>query len=473
MPEYVAIIGLEVHAQLNTRSKLFCACPVDESAEPNANICPICMGHPGTLPSLNAAAVALAIRAALATGCTVHAHSTFARKHYFYPDLPKGFQITQDQHPIATAGTLHTAGKRFAIRRIHIEEDSGKSFHSEDGSLLDWNRAGVPLIEIVTEADAYTAEQAEAYLRMLHRVLVEAGICRGDLERGHFRCDVNVSVHQEGRGWGTRVEIKNINSFRFVAKAIRFELDRQIVLLQAGAAVEQETRTWAGNKTLSLRKKESGADYRYLPEPDLGPLLLDEGEIAAQRTRLPGVPLDLHLAAIDEAKMREWVEQYGLSADSGRALQSVDGAASLFEAAVAAGGDAQAMLNWMNSEVLRRGKIGQLTGNHLRDIQAMVDAGSIQRDGAKQIFATLWETGGDAATLLSRHNVSALTDTATLQRAVDEVLSTHPKQLAQYREGNRGLLGFFMGKAMAHTQRRADPTVLQRLLMAALETSAG
>lgn len=472
MPEYVAIIGLEVHAQLNTRSKLFCACPVDESAEPNANICPICMGHPGTLPTLNAAAVGLAIRAALATGCAVHPLSIFARKHYFYPDLPKGFQITQDTHPIATGGAIHAAGVRFRIRRIHIEEDSGKSFHSEQGTLLDWNRAGVPLIEIVSEADAYTAEEAEAYLRMLHRVLVEAGICEGDLEKGHFRCDANVSVHLPDAAWGSRVEIKNVNSFRFVAKAIRFEIERQISRLKAGEPVAQETRTWAGNKTVSLRKKEGAADYRYLPEPDLLPLQLSEAEMAEQRACLSGVPLDLYLAATDEAKMAQWLERYGLSAEIGRTLQTVQGAATLFENAVAAGGDPKSTANWVTSEVMSRGEIGQLTGIHLRDVQEMVEGGTIVREGAKQVIATLWATGGDAREVVSRCNLAVLADPAVLAAAVHDLLAAYPNQLAQYREGNRGLLGFFMGKLMSLTFRRADPAVLQRMLMAALETPA-
>lgn len=478
MREYSAIIGLECHAQLNTRSKLFCPCPVGEGpdrseTEPNRNICPICMGHPGTLPTLNQAAVALAIRAALATGSTIHSTSFFARKHYFYPDLPKGFQITQAAHPIATGGAIHARGERFRIHRIHLEEDSGKSFHTDTGTLLDWNRAGVPLIEIVSEADFTTAEQAESYLRTLHRVLVEAGVCLGDLEKGHFRCDANVSVHRDGEPWGTKVEIKNVNSFRFVAKAIRFEIDRQTTVLQSGQSVEQETRTWAGNRTVSLRKKEGRADYRYLPEPDLMPLVLSADEIASERNALPGVPMDLHLARLDDAEVQDWCGRYGLDIAAVRTLVGADGAVQLFVDAVGAGGEAKAMANWVIHDVLSREGTGQLTGVHLRDLQALIDKGTLTRDSAKRVVGALWTHGGVAADVVSRQQITVIADPDVLRTAIADVFAAYPKQLVQYREGNRGLLGFFMGKLMAHTERRADPALLQRLLLAALETSAG
>ena len=473
MSNYTAIIGLECHAQLHTQAKMFCPCPVADGAAPNSAVCPICLGHPGTLPTVNDAAIKLAIRAALATGATLHSPSTFARKHYFYPDLPKGYQISQFDRPFATGGAVHGGGKRFRIHQIHLEEDAGKMHHTATGSLVDWNRAGVPLIEIVSEADIQSAEEAEAYLRTLHRVLVEGGICVGDLEKGHFRCDANVSVHHHGEPWGTKVEIKNVNSFRFVAKAIGFEILRQVQRLESGNPVERETRTWSGNKTVVLRKKEGPADYRYFDEPDLGPLLLGAEEIAAERAALPGIPLDVYLEGKDRDDVSTWVQQFGIEADAVRVIRAHPDTAMLFEAAVLAGGSAPAMATWIMGEVLRHPGIGRLTGVHLRDVQAMAEAGTINRDAAKRVVEALWATGGTAQDIVSQQSLGRVDDPAEITTAVRALLAKHPDQVGQYREGNVALLGYFMGKLMAATRRRADPAVALRLLKAALDTPVG
>ncbi|MFN7146902.1 MAG: Asp-tRNA(Asn)/Glu-tRNA(Gln) amidotransferase subunit GatB, partial [Myxococcota bacterium] len=292
--DVIAVIGLECHAQLRTATKLFCACAVASDAPPNTLVCPVCLGHPGAMPAPNAEAVRLAVRAALALGCEVAPTSTFARKHYFYPDLPKGYQITQADRPLATGGAVR--GVRLV--RVHLEEDAGKLVHDPAGTGVDWNRAGVPLVEIVSTPSVRSPGEAEVYLRTLHRVLVEAGVCLGDLEKGHFRCDANVSVHRPGEPWGARVEIKNVNSFRFVRQALAYEIERQAGLLAAGTPTGPETRAWAGDRTILLRGKERAEDYRYVPEPDL-PVLAVGPELRAVATEgLAGVPLE---AALDAA----------------------------------------------------------------------------------------------------------------------------------------------------------------------------
>ncbi len=470
---YEAIIGLECHAQLRTESKMFCGCPVLASAPPNTAVCPVCLGHPGTLPTLNDRAVRLGVRIALALGCTLHEQSTFARKHYFYPDLPKGYQVSQFDRPLATGGAVHALGDRFDLTRIHLEEDAGKMTHAPEGSVVDYNRAGVPLVEIVGEPQLRTPEQAEAYLRTLHRVLVESGVCTGDMESGHFRCDANVSVHRPGEPWGTRVEVKNVNSFRFVARAIRHEVERQAAVLRAGGRVGMETRNWVGNKTVLLRVKESGADYRYFPEPDLLPLVLSPAEVERERRELPGIPLDLHLALADEARLLGFAERHGLGRYEAGVLLSRPDAAAIFEAAVAAGGGAAAMANLVSSEVLRRDDAGMIDGATLAAVQRLVDDGSINRDGARRVLDVVHAEGGDAATIVSRLGVEQVDDGDALAAAVASVLAAHPGERARYRAGESALFGFFMGRLMAATGRRADPRRAQSLLREALDREPG
>ncbi len=470
---FEAIIGLECHAQLRTRSKMFCPCPLPaDGATENSHICPICMAHPGTLPALNNTAVALGVRAGLALSCTVHPVSIFSRKNYFYPDLPKGYQISQYDRPLCTGGQLHTALGTFGITRIHLEEDAGKMLHEGDRSVVDWNRAGVPLIEIVSEAHMRSPEQAEAYMRGLHRVLVSSGICGGDLEKGQMRCDANISVHRPGEPWGTKVEVKNVNSFRFVAKAIRYEIDRQIQAIKNGEAIFQETRTWAGNRTVLLRKKEGSADYRYFPEPDLGPLVLTDADMEAAAAGLPGMPMDLYLQAQDQAKKDAWIQSYGLTAADVGVLQGEADVGAFFEETVRLGAPPKAMANLVMSEILRRWNaegIGQLTPAMLVEVYRLIEGGAVNRDGARQILDRLVAEGGQAASWAEKLGLKQLSDEGALQKVVEELLEKHASERDRYRAGNKGLMGFFVGELMKATQRRADPKLSATLLRAALD----
>lgn len=473
---YEAIVGLECHAQLRTESKMFCACPVVQDAEPNVAVCEICLAHPGTLPTLNDRAVKLGVRAAVALGCEVHATSVFARKHYFYPDLPKGYQITQHDRPLATGGAVHALGRDFRVARLHLEEDAGKMLHGPDGTVVDWNRAGVPLVEIVSEPDLRTPEEAEAWLRALHRALVEAGVCLGDMEKGHLRCDVNVSVHRPGEPWGPKVEVKNVNSFRFVGRAVRFEIARQIAEREAGRPVARETRTWTGTRTASLRRKEEAADYRYFPDPDLPPLVVSPAEIAAEAAALPGVPLGPWFAAQDAARADDWKRRYGLNAADVAALVAEPDVAAFFAAAVDAGGDPRAMAGWARTELLRRihsddRGLGALAPHRLVQVQAMLDGGSINRDGAKTLLDALVAADADPGALAAERGLRQVSDEAALRAIVQDLIVRHPGEVAKYRAGNKGVAGFFMGRLMAATNRTADPQVAARLLREALEST--
>jgi aspartyl-tRNA(Asn)/glutamyl-tRNA(Gln) amidotransferase subunit B len=485
---FEAVIGLECHARLATASKMFCRCPVTEDAPPNAAVCPVCLGHPGTLPTVNEAAVAMALRAALALGATIHTESQFARKNYFYPDLPKGYQISQFDRPLATGGTLHVRIgeeiRSFGLRRIHLEEDAGKMLHSRGGTHVDWNRAGVPLIEIVGEADIASADAAEAWLRMLHRVLVESGVCSGDMEKGHFRCDANVSVRRRGEPLGTRTEVKNVNSFRFVARALRHEIERQIDVLETGGTVEQQTRTWTGQRTALLRRKEESSDYRYFPEPDLPRLELRLEEIERQRAVLLHVPFDLHLLAIDQAERDRWKTDYGLDPAAVEGFSEDPALVVLFRDAVAAGGAPVAMARWLRNDVLRWQKqsehaadssreegsesvavgFGRLLGRHLAKLQALVDEGRVSLSVARQLLDDLCAHGGEVEALVVNRGLAVVSDEAELRGLVLELVAQNPVQVRKYRAGNANMLGFFMGEVMRCTRGQADPPLSRRLI---------
>lgn len=475
MSDFEAIIGLECHAQLRTQSKMFCDCPVvPDGAPENTAVCPICLGHPGTLPMINAQAVHLALKAALALSCVVHTRSVFARKHYFYPDLPKGYQITQGDQPLATDGCLHTPLGDVGITRIHLEEDSGKMHHEAQQSRLDWNRAGIPLIETVSAPDIRSPEQAEAYVRRLHRVLVVAGICEGSLEKGQLRCDVNLSMHRVGQPWGTRVEIKNINSFRFVARALRYEMDRQIKILSQNGVIASETRSWDGQKTVLLRPKESAADYRYLVEPDLPPLQLSTVDVDRARQSLPGLPFDRYLDAQDQQQQADWMQRYGLSAYDVGVLCSQAELMAFFEDCVAAGGAPKAMANLLMGDVLRHWKIegfGYLIPTMLVALQALLDAQHLNREGAKKMLAHLIRQGGEPQQLLQSLGLQQQNDPILLENQVRAVLKQYPQQVAAYQAGDQRLLGFLIGEAMKATQRQAAPAVLRSLLLSLLQNS--
>jgi len=475
---YQAIIGLECHAQLDTASKLFCRCPVSDAAPPNTLVCPVCLGHPGTLPVPNVRAVELAVRAALALSCTVHRVSAFARKQYFYPDLPKGYQITQYEAPLATAGLLRVVvdeGERaFGITRIHLEEDSGKSVHAERATGVDFNRAGTPLIEIVSEPDLRTPREAEAWLRMLHRVLVEAEVTRGDLEKGHLRCDANVSVHRPGEPWGTRVEIKNVNSFRHVAKALAFEIARQERVLDAGGAVVQETRSWRGDQTVSSRVKEGSSDYRYLPEPDLPPLEVDDALKERAGGALWGIPLDRWLLDRDVRAWEAFRDRHPLDDDTAGVLLRHPEARAFFEAAVGAGGDPPQMAKWIAGEVLRRVNEGEeladarISPEALVALEGLIEDGTLSRNMAREVFGELWAHGGDPRAIAERRGLRQVTDDQFLRDLVLDIVARHPRQVARFRAGNERIIGFFMGRVMEATGGRADPALASRLVVEAL-----
>jgi aspartyl-tRNA(Asn)/glutamyl-tRNA(Gln) amidotransferase subunit B len=475
---YQAIIGLECHAQLDTASKLFCRCRVTDGEPPNTHVCPVCLGHPGTLPVANAQAVELAVRAALALSCTVHGISVFARKQYFYPDLPKGYQISQYEEPLATGGRLHVeldGERRFVgITRIHLEEDSGKSIHGEVTTGVDFNRAGVPLIEIVSEPDLRTPREAEAAMRMLHRVLVEAAVTRGDMEKGHFRCDANVSVHHPGAPWGTKVEIKNVNSFRFVARALAHEVDRQERILERGGSVVQETRSWRGDRTASARAKEGSSDYRYFPDPDLPPLQVDDALLGRARKALPGVPLDLWLQKRDAREHEAFRERHGLDDHTAEVLLRSHEPRAFFEAAVAAGGDGAQMARWITGEVLRRINEGEvladarLSPEALVALQGLVADGTLSHSMAREVFGELWARGGEPREIVVHLGMHQITDEALLGDLVRDIVARHPRHVERYRAGNERMVGFFMGQVMKATGGRADPALASRLVVEAM-----
>ena len=480
--DYVATIGLEVHAQLRTRTKMFCGCPVGHDAPPNTAVCPICLAHPGALPRLNAEAVLLGVRAGLALGCQVNTLSVFSRKHYFYPDLPKGYQISQYDQPLCSGGRIHAeiGGQRrsFELIRIHLEEDAGRMHHTAAGSGVDWNRGGVPLIEIVGAPDLSSPEEAEAWLRALHRVLVSAGLCTGDMEKGHFRCDANVSVAPRGAPPGTRVEVKNVNSFRFVAKALRYEIDRQTAVLRAGGRVEQETRTWTGRGTATLRKKEGAADYRYFPEPDLPTLRLSEDLRARALEGLSGAPMDLWLLDQDIARRAAFQARYGLSDYEVGVLQGEPLVTAFFEGAVAAGGEAKAMARLVMGELMRAAN--QVEGGlaaaavrpeQLKQLDDLVSAGRVPRQALFKLLEEMFTSGADPARLAEERGLVVVEDTGAFEAAVLAVIAAHPAEVERFRAGDAKLIGFFVGRAMGALGGKADARALRLRVLAALEGS--
>ncbi len=472
----IPTIGLEVHCQLQTRSKLFCACPVSHGAAPNTSVCPVCLGYPGALPVLNDRAVQLAIRAGLALGCTIHTDSEFSRKHYFYPDLPKGYQISQFDRPICTAGQIHIDlnGVRsvHALERIHIEEDAGKMRHGDSVSRLDWNRSGTPLVEIVGQPDLHSPEAAGAWMRMLHRVVVKAGVCTGDMEKGHFRCDANVSVAPEGGPLGRRVELKNINSFRFVERAIRFEVDRQVALIAKGGVVQQSTRSWTGSETVLLRSKEGAADYRYFPEPDLPEVCLDGEIVAAERERLAGIPLDVFLLTEDDARLSAFLQTHEIRKQDAITLLAQAEARHLFEEAVGARGQPQAMANWILGPVQghrnTESSEDRLTGAQLACLESLVEEGTINRSTARGLLGELMATGGDPAALVAERELNQVSDASEIREVISQVLTREVDAVLRYNQGQKRVIGFLIGEVMRTFGGRANPSEVRKLLADAL-----
>ncbi len=471
MARYETVIGVEVHAQLKTDSKIFCGCSTRFGEDPNENVCPVCSGMPGVLPVLNAKAVEYAAKMGLATDCAVNPVSVFARKNYFYPDLPKGYQISQYEQPLCEHGHIDVVvdgrTKRIGITRIHMEEDAGKNIHSaaEGASFVDLNRACVPLIEIVSEPDMRGPEEVVAYLKALRAILVYLDICDGNMEEGSFRCDANVSLRPIGQeAFGTRAELKNLNSFRHVQKAIEYEVDRQADLLDDGQPVIQETRLYdaAKNVTASMRGKEEAHDYRYFPDPDLVPLRIAPGRLDAWRAELPELPV---------ARRDRFQSAYGLSEYDADVLTAERDLADYFEAAVAAGAEAKKAANWIQSELLRElhqaglaaGKAA-LTAEKLAALIKLIDDGAISGKIAKQIFPDLFAQGLDPAAYVQEKGLSQISDSSALESAVDAVLAANPAEVEAYRGGKTKLMGFFVGQIMKATKGQANPGLVNELL---------
>lgn len=494
-PDWEVVLGLEIHCQLATNTKIFCGCPARApegvsvaDLGPNANTCPVCSGQPGALPVLNRQVVDYAIRAGLAMGCEIRKHNVFSRKNYFYPDLPKGYQISQFDLPICEKGHVDIefkAGgkettKRIGITRIHMEEDAGKNLHMDEFSLVNLNRACVPLIEIVSEPDMRSAEEAGAYMRAVYAIVTAIGVCDGNMQEGNFRCDANVSVMPKGsKKFGTRAEIKNVNSFRFVEKAIEYEVERQIALIQSGGKVVQETRLWdsAKGQTFSMRSKEEAHDYRYFPEPDLIPVHVSDAWIAKVRDALPELP---------SQKKARYVAELGLSSYDAGVLTSSAALARFFEEtlkliASGGGGDAKssakAVSNHLGGEVSRlmneeQKELGasKIAPTHLAEIVKLQSANVISSGGAKTAIQVAWSEGTDVKAIVKAKGLEQVSDAGALEAAVDAIIAANPGQVAEYRGGKDKLLGFFVGQAMKVTGGKANPAMLQEIVKRKLAT---
>jgi aspartyl-tRNA(Asn)/glutamyl-tRNA(Gln) amidotransferase subunit B len=474
MARYQPVIGLEVHAQLSTLTKAFCGCSTRFGATPNSNTCPVCLGLPGALPVLNRKALALACRASLALGCTLQPRSIFARKNYFYPDLPKGYQISMYELPLATAGSLEITveghSKPIGITRLHMEDDAGKSLHegfpdSDVWSYIDFNRCGVPLIEIVSEPDLRAPEEAYAYLTALKQILEYTEVSDCNMEEGSLRCDANVSVRLSGaEKFGTKVEVKNLNSFRYLMHALEYEIERQIGLIESGGKVAQETRLWnvAAGRTEPMRSKEFAHDYRYFPDPDLLPVVLAQATIAEFRDAMPELPA---------AKIARFLRDYGVTPYDAGVLTATRSLADYFEACVKAGAPPKAAASWISVELLRRlndaGKeidCCPVAPSALAELLAKVEKGDITAASGKKVFAKMFETGKGAGEIIAAEGLSQITDTGAIEKAAQAVIDKNPENVAKYRGGNEGIFKFFVGQVMRETKGQANPQAVNEIL---------
>jgi aspartyl-tRNA(Asn)/glutamyl-tRNA(Gln) amidotransferase subunit B len=478
--QFEPVIGLEVHDQLKTDTKIFCACPTTFGSKPNANTCPVCTGMPGVLPVLNKKAVTFAIKAALATCCTIAEQSRFDRKNYFYPDLPKGYQISQYAAPIAEHGHLdieteHTGKKTIGITRIHMEEDAGKLIHDpvRGKSLVDLNRTGIPLIEIVSEPDMRTPAEAGAYLRKLHAILKYIDVCDGNMEQGSFRCDANISLRPRGQNaFGTRTELKNLNSFRHVEKAIQYEINRQTFILEKKDAVIQETRLWDPEKhrTVSMRGKEEAHDYRYFPDPDLVPLIVDKDWIRQVSDQMPELP--------DQKKDR-FISQYQLSAYDAQVLTADIHLAYFFEQAMSGLSNAKQTASWITTTLLgllnAKGidiTRSPVSADNFAALMKLLESDTITATVAKTVFEEMADTGIDPKTIVRQKGLEQVSDTSELTALVDDILDQNPDEVAAYRNGKTKLFSFFMGQVMKQTRGKADPKTVTPILQAKLQSGS-
>ena len=474
LAKYEPVIGLEVHVQLLTRTKIFCSCSTRFGDPPNTNVCPVCLGLPGTLPVLNKRAVEMGMRASLALNCTVHDHSRFARKNYFYPDLPKGYQISQYELPLATNGHLEIevggVRKRIGITRLHLEEDAAKNLHegfsqSATKAYIDYNRCGTPLSEIVSEPDMRTPEDAYAYLTTLRQILLYTGVSDVNMEEGSLRCDANISVRLRGaKEFGTKVEVKNLTSFRYLQKALEFEIERHIAVLESGGRISQETRLWnqAEGHTVSMRSKEKAHDYRYFPEPDLLPVHISSAWREEVRRTLPELP---------EAKRARFVGAYGITAYDAEVLASSQAMADYFESVVKAGASGKTSANWMQTELLRglkdSGKeidASPICPTAFAELVKLVESGQITGAIGKKVFVTMFESGRSAADIVAAEGLGAQVSDATIEQAAREVITKNPDNVAKFKSGNQGVFKFFVGQVMKATRGQANPQAVNDIL---------
>ncbi|ALP54374.1 glutamyl-tRNA amidotransferase [Candidatus Tenderia electrophaga] len=475
--QWEVVIGLEIHAQLATKSKIFSGASTAYGAAPNTQACAVDLGLPGVLPVLNKEAVRMAVKFGLATNCEITRRSVFARKNYFYPDLPKGYQISQYELPIVANGHLDIeledgATKTIGITRAHLEEDAGKSLHEDFHGMtgIDLNRAGTPLLEIVSEPDLRNAKEAVAYMRKVHSLVQYLEICDGNMQEGSFRCDANVSVRIKGESkFGTRAELKNLNSFRFIERAINYEVERQIEIIEGGGEVVQETRLYDADKheTRSMRAKEEAFDYRYFPDPDLLPVAVEASFIEAVRATLPELPA---------AKKQRFIDDYGIKAEDAVILTGSRELADFFEAAVQAGADAKLAANWIIVELLgalnREGKglagspvSAEMLAGMIKRIQDNTISGKI----AKQVFTAMWAGEGEADAIIEAKGLKQVTDSGAIEKIIDEVLARNPKQIEEYKAGKEKMLGFFVGQVMKASQGKANPAQVNQLLKQKLQ----
>jgi len=475
--KYETVIGLEVHAQMLTDTKIFCRCPAKFGSEPNTQTCPICIGMPGVLPVLNKKALEYTIKTGLAINCKISPYSRFARKNYFYPDLPKGYQISQYELPVCEQGHIEIViddnVKKIGITRIHMEEDAGKNIHESalpkagggNYSFVDLNRAGVPLMEIVSEPDIRSSGEAVEYMKKLRAILRYLGVCDGNMEQGSLRCDANVSVRPaEQKELGVKTEIKNLNSFKFVEKALEYEIERQKRILKEGGKIIQETRLWNTERgiTESMRTKEEAHDYRYFPEPDLVPIMVDQqwvGEIAKSLPELP------------DAKRERFVAEYGLPEYDADLLTSEKSLADWFEEAVRFGGQPKSVSNWIMVELIRLLKEENrviedcpLKPKQLADMLRLIDKGTISGKIAKTVFEEIYKTGKDAETIVKEKGLVQISDAGEIEKIVDDVIARNPKEAARYKAGEEKLIGFFVGHVMKLTKGKANPQMVNELL---------
>jgi len=474
LAKYETVIGLEVHVQLLTNSKIFCGCSTHFGDPPNTNVCPVCLGLPGTLPILNKRAVELAMRASLALNCTVHEHSRFARKNYFYPDLPKGYQISQYELPLATNGWLEIdqdgAKKRIGITRLHLEEDAAKNLHegfsrSATKAYIDYNRCGTPLSEIVSEPDMRAPEEAYAYLTTLRQIMLYTGISDCNMEEGSLRCDANVSVRLRGaKEFGTKVEVKNLNSFRFLQKALEYEIERHIAVLESGGRIFQETRLWNQDEscTVSMRSKEKAHDYRYFPEPDLLPVHVSNAWREEVLRSLPELP---------QAKRSRFMSAYGLTPYDAELLTASRTFGDYFEEVVRFGASGKAAANWMQTELIRCLNDSKtpflenpISSSALADFVKLVESGKITAAVGKKVFARMFETGRSAADIVAAEGLGSQVDESAIEQAAREVIEKNPDNVAKFKSGNEGVFKFFVGQVMRATRGQANPQAVNDIL---------